>query len=51
LTAHDKLADRYDIIGDVRGEADALQRLWEKLGYAPIDGYWQHSSRQAIFAV
>ena len=39
----------YDIIGDVHGEADALERLLGKLGYAPVDGCWQHSSRQVIF--
>ena len=39
----------YDIIGDIHGEADALERLLHKLGYEPADGYWQHPSRQAIF--
>lgn len=39
----------YDIIGDIHGEADALERLLSKLGYEPVDGCWQHSSRQVIF--
>ena len=41
--------DGYDIIGDVHGEADALIRLLDKLGYEDIDGCWQHPSRQVIF--
>lgn len=43
------VSEGFDIIGDVHGEADALQRLLDNLGYAPVAGCWQHSSRQAIF--
>jgi hypothetical protein len=39
----------FDIIGDIHGEADALRRLLSKLGYEPVDGCWQHPSRQVIF--
>ena len=43
------VSEGFDIIGDVHGEADALQRLLDNLGYAPVDGCWQHSSRRVIF--
>jgi len=43
------MIEGYDIIGDVHGEADALERLLDKLGYALKDGCWQHRSRQVIF--
>ena len=43
------MTDAYDIIGDVHGEADALRRLLDKLGYQLIDGCWRHSDRQVIF--
>jgi hypothetical protein len=39
----------YDIIGDIHGEAGALERLLGKLGYELKDGCWQHCSRQVIF--
>ena len=40
---------RYDIIGDVHGHADALRRLLLKLGYAELKGIFQHDTRKAIF--
>ena len=43
------MIEGYDIIGDIHGEADALERLLQKLDYELADGCWQHPSRQAIF--
>lgn len=39
----------YDIIGDIHGEADALTRLLETLGYTQTDGVYSHPERQALF--
>jgi len=39
----------YDLIGDIHGHADALERLLTKLGYAPRRGCYRHPERQAIF--
>jgi len=39
----------YDIIGDVHGEYDALERLLRVLGYRECGGAWRHPARQAIF--
>lgn len=40
----------YDIIGDVHGCADDLERLLHKLGYAPdADGAFHHPRRSLIF--
>lgn len=39
----------YDIIGDIHGQADKLERLLALLGYRERDGTWRHPSRQAIF--
>lgn len=39
----------YDIIGDVHGCADALERLLALLGYRPLNGVWQHPQRMAVF--
>ena len=43
------MTNAYDIIGDVHGEADALRRLPDKLGYQLTDRCWRHSDRQVIF--
>lgn len=39
----------YDLIGDIHGHADALQRLLTSLGYARERGVYRHPERQAIF--
>jgi hypothetical protein len=39
----------YDIIGDVHGYADKLEGLLRLMGYAQVDGTWQHPERKAIF--
>jgi len=39
----------YDIIGDIHGQLDALERLLERLGYERSDGVWRHPQRQALF--
>lgn len=40
----------YDLIGDVHGHADALERLLSKLGYSVrVDGVRAHPERRAIF--
>lgn len=41
----------YDIIGDIHGQADALQALLKKLGYYDWGGEWRYpgGGRQAIF--
>ncbi|MGH1371612.1 MAG: metallophosphoesterase [Cellvibrionaceae bacterium] len=38
-----------DIIGDVHGCCDALEKLLESLGYELVDGVYCHSNRKAIF--
>ena len=44
------MADQgYDIIGDVHGSADKLERLLDAMGYSNDDGTWKHSERQAVF--
>jgi hypothetical protein len=39
----------HDLIGDIHGHADALQRLLKKLGYSRQNGIYRHPDRQAIF--
>jgi hypothetical protein len=39
----------YDLIGDIHGHADALQRLLKTLGYSRQKGVYRHTGRQAIF--
>ena len=36
------MIEGYDIIGDIHGEGDALERLLQELDYKLIDGRWQH---------
>jgi hypothetical protein len=39
----------YDLIGDIHGHADALERLLKQLGYARQKGVYGHPDRRAIF--
>jgi hypothetical protein len=39
----------YDIIGDIHGHANQLERLLAKLGYRAKAGVYQHSERKAVF--
>lgn len=39
----------YDIIGDIHGYAEPLQRLLEKLDYTESNGTWRHPDRKVIF--
>ena len=41
--------EKYDIVGDIHGHADKLQRLLRRLGYEERDGIYRHASRQLIF--
>lgn len=42
-------ARNYDLIGDVHGCAQSLERLLSTLGYKKRGGVWQHANRQALF--
>lgn len=42
-------ATGYDLIGDVHGHCDELERLLVKLGYRIEGGSYRHESRKAIF--
>jgi Calcineurin-like phosphoesterase len=39
----------YDVIGDVHGSWDALERLLRNLGYSERSGVWRHQTRVAVF--
>jgi hypothetical protein len=39
----------YDIIGDVHGCSNTLEKLLHRLGYERSDGVYRHPSRQAVF--
>ena len=41
--------EKYDIVGDIHGHADKLQRLLQRLGYDERDGIYRHASRQLVF--
>ena len=43
------MANAYDIIGDLHGNAAALQRLLAQMEYRQQGGVWRHPERQAIF--
>lgn len=42
-------ANGYDLIGDVHGCAQTLERLLQQLGYTKKSGVYKHAHRQAIF--
>ena len=39
----------FDVIGDVHGHADRLQRLLAHMGYTERHGVWVHPNRTAVF--
>lgn len=39
----------YDIVGDIHGYAETLERLLKTLGYKEINGVYKHPSRKIIF--
>lgn len=39
----------FDIIGDIHGHAQTLERLLVRLGYAQVQGVYRHPKRRAIF--
>jgi Calcineurin-like phosphoesterase len=41
--------EKYDIVGDIHGHADKLQKLLQRLGYEERDGIYRHASRQLVF--
>ncbi|MFV8780905.1 metallophosphoesterase [Microbulbifer sp. SA54] len=41
--------NKYDIIGDIHGHADALIELLEKLGYSETETGYSHPERKVIF--
>jgi hypothetical protein len=43
------MPDRYDIIGDIHGQANKLDAMLARLGYSLVDGVWRHPQRIAIF--
>ena len=40
---------KFDIIGDIHGRFQTLERLLVKLGYAPDRGVWKHGERRVLF--
>ncbi|WGL16272.1 metallophosphoesterase [Microbulbifer bruguierae] len=42
-------SNKYDIIGDIHGHADALIELLEKLGYSETETGYAHSERKVLF--
>jgi hypothetical protein len=40
---------KLDIIGDIHGRFQTLERLFKKLGYAGDRGVWKHEERVALF--
>jgi len=44
-----QMAVAFDIIGDIHGHADQLEKLLQKMGYDNRAGAWRHAERQAAF--
>jgi hypothetical protein len=40
---------KFDIIGDIHGRFQTLERLLKRLGYAPDAGVWKHEERRVLF--
>jgi len=40
---------KLDIIGDIHGHCDTLERLLAKLGYSSQSGAWKHADRKVLF--
>jgi hypothetical protein len=43
------ITGNYDVIGDIHGHAEVLQRLLRQMDYRDEDGVFRHRDRQAIF--
>jgi len=43
------VSNKFDIIGDIHGHADALRRLLIAMGYHQEDGIFRHPDRRVIF--
>jgi hypothetical protein len=41
--------NRLDVIGDVHGHVDKLERLLHAMGYTQVSGVWSHRDRTAVF--
>lgn len=39
---------KFDIVGDIHGYSNQLIALLDKLGYAPVNGVWQHPERTLV---
>lgn len=40
---------KYDLIGDIHGDAEVLRRLLRKMQYLEVDGVFWHPDRRVIF--
>ena len=40
---------KLDIIGDIHGHCDTLERLLARLGYSAQSGVWKHAERKVLF--
>jgi predicted MPP superfamily phosphohydrolase len=43
------MKDKFDIVGDLHGHADALRRLLRAIGYREAQGVFRHPERRMIF--